>query len=155
MSMEVGGPIESYSRPAGFHMYLCHISKTNLPENNLKIQTCYCISFALHLCFQRPNSKENFTFSPRSKTLSVCVYNLAPQFLKDFTLPEPLQIHFCRNRKNFVQGTIANVYGQPGVAQKMPFLLRLKVLHHDITHVPERREKLSGMYNLGRSSGGI
>lgn len=53
-----------------------------------------------------------------------------------FASPEALQIHLGGNWKHFIQQTVVDVDGQPGVAQEIPFLLRLQVLHHDVADKP-------------------
>lgn len=57
------------------------------------------------------------------------------------TSPEALQIHLRRNWKHFIQQTVVDVDGQPGVAQKIPSLLRLQVLHHDVADKPGREKQ--------------
>lgn len=92
--------------------------------------TCLLVFLCDFVIFQKQKSKQAIAFDLQficaliiqiqmeipslSFTFSlVCMILL---LLNALTLPEPLQINVSRNRKNFIEGTITHVYGQPGVA---------------------------------------
>lgn len=72
-------------------------------------------------------------------------------FITFCSLPEPHQIQLCRNRKYFIQWAVAYVNSQPSVAQEMPFLSSLQVLHHDSSHKPANKMTKPEQINIFKS----
>lgn len=56
--------------------------------------------------------------------------------LWEFVLPEPLQIHFCGNREDFVKTALSNIYSQPGVAEEVPLPITFQILHYYFVDIP-------------------
>ncbi len=50
--------------------------------------------------------------------------------------PKPLQIHLCGDCKDLVKRALSHINSQPGVAQEVPFLTSLQILHHYFVDIP-------------------
>lgn len=53
-----------------------------------------------------------------------------------FVLPEPFQICLSGDWEDLVKSTLSNIYSQPGITQKVPFLTTLQILHHYFVNIP-------------------